>query len=91
MDWKILLVFLILLACPIVMSWTMRHKPKSYDQQGMRDGEGTALPRPVSDPEGQLARLEDRQLAVERELAALKEGRQPGNDANSSEGHKWGG
>lgn len=83
MDWRILLFLLILLACPIAMSWTMRHKPKPYDRQRMRGREEAS--HAVADPEASFARLENRQLAVECELEALKNERKQGNDEKNSE------
>lgn len=74
MDWRILLFLLILLMCPIAMSWTMRHKPKPYDRQRIRGREEAPPTQAVGHGEGQLAQLEDRQLAVERELESLKGG-----------------
>lgn len=86
MDWRILLFLLILLACPIAMSWMMRHKPKPYDRQRMRGGEEASHTQAARNPEGSLAPLEDRQLAIERELEALKKERKQGNDGKNSEG-----
>lgn len=86
MDWRILLFLLILLACPIAMSWTMRHKPKPYDRQRLRGREEASHTQAAGDPEGSLARLEDRHLVVERELEALKNEREQGNDGKNSEG-----
>lgn len=81
MDWKILLLIALLaLACPIGMSLAMRRKRRSHDHGGMGRHEEGGSARLNADPNARLAKLQDQQVAVEREIAASRVERRPGSD-----------
>ena len=67
MDWGLLLLVLVVLACPIGMMWMMRRR---HGAHGRHTHDRT---QPVADLRERLAQLDDERLAVERELQAQRQ------------------
>ena len=66
MDWGLLLLGLVVLACPIGMMWMMRRRHGAHG----RDAHDRT--QPVADLRERLAQLDDERRAVERELEAQR-------------------
>lgn len=76
MDWNwtvVLLLALLVLACPIGMTWMMRRKRGAHGQSGMRGREEGVGPLSNSSLDGPPPPLDARPLAIDREIAPARE------------------
>ena len=84
MEWGILLLVLLVLACPISMMWMMRRRHGMHGGHGMPDAaagrtqdgmreNGARRPTTAAEsPERRLAELQARREALEREIDTLQ-------------------
>ena len=79
MDWGILLLVLLVAACPIGMMWMMRGKHGAHGC-GMHGDAAHHGATPAADPEERLSELERQQRTGEHEIEELQAARRPRRD-----------